>query len=164
MSEWKNSDPQTPDTEPVSIGVQEAFDVEACLDAVKRPPRSRIRKIYLARLVARCFIFAGCVLLVFFWPKQLEILQGWNFFKRIYLLHLLWGLWVFDMLLQLIPVGTRLALGSQKLFKMRFRPIKEAIDHINLRKYIIETTKAAYKVLLSLRPALRHSSCCGRPM
>jgi hypothetical protein len=28
------------------------------------------------------------------------------------------------------------------------RPIKEAIDHINLRKYIIETTKAAYKVFL----------------
>ena len=53
-----------------------------------------------------------------------------------------------DMLLQLIPVGTRLALGSQKLFKMRFRPIKEAIDHINLRKYIIETTKAAYKVFI----------------
>ena len=149
MSEWKNSEQLNSAAVPAdNAEAASAFDVEACVDAVRKPPRSRIRKIYLGRLVARCFIFVGCVLLVFFWPKQFEILHGWNFFKRIYLLHVLWGLWVFDMLLQLIPVGTRLALGSQKLFKMRFRPIKEAIDHINLRKYIIETTKAAYKVFL----------------
>lgn len=126
----------------------DSFDVEACLDAVKRPPRSRIRKIYLARLVARILIFIACVLIVIYWPKQLEILKGWNFFKKFYVFHILWGLWMFDMLLQLIPVGTRVALGSQKLFEMRFQPIKDAIDHINLRKYIIDTTKAAYKVFL----------------
>ena len=137
MSEWKNSEQLNNAAMPAdNAEAASAFDVEACVDAVRKPPRSRIRKIYLGRLFARCFIFVGCFLLVLFWPKQLEILQGWNFFKRIYLLHVLWGLWVFDMLLQLIPVGTRLALGSQKLFKMRFRPIKEAIDHINLRKYI----------------------------
>ena len=122
--------------------------MEACLDAVKRPPRSRIRKIYIGRLVARCFIFAATVFIAFRWPSQLDILKGWSFFKHLSVFHVLWGLWVFDMLLQLIPVGTRLALGSQKLFKMRFRPIKDAIDHINLRKYIIETTKAAYKVFI----------------
>lgn len=114
----------------------------------KRPPRSRIRKIYTARLVGRICVFVSSVGIAIFWPKQLEILQGWNFFKHFYVFHLLWALWVFDMILQLAPIGTRMALGSQKMFKMRFRPIKDAIDHINLRKYIIDTTKSAYKVFI----------------
>ena len=95
MSEWKNS--ELHNTAP------ETFDKEACLDAVRKPPRSRIRKIYIGRLVTRCFIFAATVFIAFRWPSQLDVLKGWNFFKHLSVFHLLWGLWVFDMLLQLIP-------------------------------------------------------------
>ena len=52
------------------------------------------------------------------------------------------------MLCQVFPVKDRIALGSQKLFKQRFKPIREKINYQNLRNYIISTTKVAYKVFI----------------
>ena len=52
------------------------------------------------------------------------------------------------MLWQLIPVKKKIALGSQKHFEFRFKPIKEAINYKALRNYIVETTKYAYIVML----------------
>ena len=52
------------------------------------------------------------------------------------------------MLCQLIPVKDRIALGSQKLFEQRFRPIREKINYQSLRTYITNTTKAAYKIFI----------------
>ena len=39
-------------------------------------------------------------------------------------------------------------MGSQKLFKEHFRPITEKINYQALRKYVISTTKSAYKVFI----------------
>ncbi len=119
------------------------------LDTVtKKPAPSVIRKTYIGRLVLRCLIFLACVWLLAVHPEELDILQGWNFFKRFSPLHLLWCVWVLDMLWQLIPVQQKLALGSQKLFHFRFKPIKEAINYKALHRYIVDTTKSAYKVYL----------------
>ena len=63
-------------------------------------------------------------------------------------LHLLWGIWVLDMLQQIVPVKNKVPLGSQKLFKNRFRPIRDKINGEALKGYIISTTRAAYKVLI----------------
>ena len=52
------------------------------------------------------------------------------------------------MVLQLIPVKSKVPLGLQKLFANRFKPIRDKINHESLRKYIITTTKAAYKVFI----------------
>ncbi|MBQ8808646.1 MAG: hypothetical protein IJZ81_05000 [Clostridia bacterium] len=41
-----------------------------------------------------------------------------------------------------------ISIGSQKQFSVLFRPIKEKINYKNLKKYIIDTTKAAYKVMI----------------
>ena len=56
---------------------------------------------------------------------QLKALEGFNFFREFTLLHILWGIWVFDMAAQLFPLRTQISLGSQKLWKMRFQPLKE---------------------------------------
>ncbi|MCQ2416510.1 MAG: hypothetical protein MJ071_01705 [Oscillospiraceae bacterium] len=109
---------------------------------------SKTRKIYISQLVVRCVVLAACILLVIFRPEETDILQGWHFFQRFSPLHLLWGIWMMEMLFQLIPVKKRLviALGSQKHFGIRFQPMKEAINYPALRRHIIQTTKAAYKV------------------
>lgn len=71
-----------------------------------------------------------------------------NFFSGVSLLHILWLIWVVDMILQIIPIKNKVPLGSQKLFANRFKPIREKINYKALRSYMITTTKAAYKVFL----------------
>ena len=109
---------------------------------------SATRKRYFARLIGRILVFFACIALYLKQPEQFLVLEGANFFRQFSLLHLLWLVWVVDMLLQIVPVKNKVALGSQKLFANRFRPIREKINHQYLRNYIITTTKAAYKVFL----------------
>ncbi|MBE7020845.1 MAG: hypothetical protein E7411_05380 [Ruminococcaceae bacterium] len=71
-----------------------------------------------------------------------------NFIKGFSPLHILWSVWIYDMVLQLIPVKAHISIGSQKNFRAYFRPIKEKIDAGGLIKYIKNTTYAAYKVMI----------------
>ena len=107
-----------------------------------------IRKAYIIRLIARCVVFVLCVLLFILRPAEFELLKNGNFFSRFSVLHLLWAVWVCDMIAQLVPVKGKVALGSQKLFRQRFRPIREKINYQALRQYVVSTTKAAYQVML----------------
>ncbi len=109
---------------------------------------SKTRKAYWIRLVFRIFVLIGIFALYFLKSEQFEVLNGGNFFRRVSFLHIVWMIWVVDMIWQLIPVKQNLPLGSQKLFKQRFKPIQEKINQEALRKHIITTTKAAYKVFL----------------
>ena len=109
---------------------------------------SRTRKRYIVRLVARCLILIACLALCLAAPGEFEILDGFGFFRRFSVLHLLWVIWVVDMFQQIIPIKNKVPLGSQKLFANRFRPIREKINHESLRSYIQTTSRAAYKVML----------------
>lgn len=109
---------------------------------------SAIRKRYFFRLAGRCLVFVLCVLLYLFRPDAFRVLDGLEFFRQLSPLHLLWLIWVIDMVLQVVPIRNKVPLGSQKLFANRFRPIREKINYVALRKYIVTTTKAAYKVFL----------------
>ena len=111
-------------------------------------PVSKIRKKYVLQLIIRCIVWVLCCCLCIFRPEEFEILEGANFFSRFSVLHLLWAAWMFDMVLQIIPMKNNISLGSQKLFVNRFKPIREKIDYEALRNYIRTTTKAAYKVML----------------
>ena len=94
----------------------------------KREPLSPVRKRYILRLFLRVAVLIFCAVYLIHDPEQASILRGWNFFRRFSVFHILWLLWIVDMLWQLIPVQKNLhiALGSQKLFKFRFRPVKES--------------------------------------
>ena len=111
-------------------------------------PISPIRKQYFIRLIGRCIIFLCCFACFLVYPKFFSVIYGNNFFKCFSALHLLWIVWVFDMLLQIIPIKNKLALGSQKLFANRFKPIREKINYQALKNHIHTTTSAAYKVLI----------------
>ena len=101
----------------------------------------------MIRLYLRCAVLAACTAAYFLNLVDFDVLSGFSFFRGLSLLHVLWGVWVTDMLLQLIPVKN-IALGSQKLFKVRFRPVIHKINKEALKKHVVETTKAAYKVFI----------------
>ena len=65
-----------------------------------------------------------------------EVLNGKEFFQKLSVFHLLWVIWFVDIFLQIIPVKNRVALGSQKLFANRFRPIREKINYKALKNYL----------------------------
>ena len=109
---------------------------------------SKTRKTYFIRLACRCLMALAVLYVYLFHPSAFDVLSSWNFFSSFSVLHILWGVWVVDMAAQLIPVGKRIALGSQKLFLFRFQPRKEAINYEALKAHIVDTTKAAYKVFL----------------
>ena len=109
---------------------------------------SDMRKRYALRLVGRLAILLIGILFLIFDPSQFDVLQGMNFFHQFTWLHLLWGIWVIDMAAQLFPLRTQISLGSQKLWHMRFHPLKEKFNTKALKQHILTTTRAAYKVML----------------
>lgn len=109
---------------------------------------SKVRKIYFLRLVGRIIVLLAAVLLYISDRNSFNVADGWNFFSRFSLLHLLWGIWLWDMILQLIPVKAHISIGSQKVFESLFKPIKEKINYKNLKQYIKDTTASAYKVMI----------------
>ena len=109
---------------------------------------SKTRKRYIWRLVGRILVFIIGMVIAFIAPEEFEILEGNNFFRSVSVFHLLWICWVVDMVLQIIPIKNKVPLGSQKLFANRFRPLRDKINYEALRKYVVSTTKAAYKVFI----------------
>ncbi len=114
----------------------------------KSQPMSKTRKIYFLRLFGRIAVLLMAVALYILKKSEFDILSGLNFFDGFSVLHLLWAVWMWDMVLQLIPVKAHISIGSQKVFSSLFRPIKEKINKENLKKYIKDTTNAAYRVMV----------------
>ena len=106
------------------------------------------RKKYVLRLIFRCLVLLFCADRVLVHPEQITILEWMNFFRGFSWLHILWVIWVIDMVQQIVPIKNKLPLGSMKLFAGRFRPIREKINYEALREYTVTTTRAAYKVFL----------------
>ena len=106
------------------------------------------RKKYVLRLILRCLVLLFCADRVLVHPEQFTVLKGMNFFRGFSWLHILWVIWVIDMVQQIVPIKNKLPLGSMKLFAGRFRPIREKINYEALREYTVTTTRAAYKVFL----------------
>ena len=96
----------------------------------------------------RIVFFLVCAWLFFFRPEDFDIIKQGGFFDRFSILHVLWLIWIADMLLQLLPVRHIVPLGSQKHMKICFKEIKEKINYKSLKEYVSSTTKAAYRVLI----------------
>ena len=112
-----------------------------------KPAVSDIRKKYIIRLVCRCVILLWAAVLVLTDFAPHDILAGFDLFKGFSLLHLLWAVWMLDMLSQLVP-AKNIALGSHKVFSRRFKPVLERISRESIRQYVKTTTQSAYKVML----------------
>ena len=108
---------------------------------------SPVRKQYILRLIFRCFALVLSVILLFVYPQAFRILEGNRFFTELSPFHLLWVLWMVDMLPQIIPMKNSVALGSQKVFARRFRPANQPVDPAVLKKHIQKANWGALKVL-----------------
>ena len=113
-----------------------------------KTPLSPLRKRYIARLVGRCIVLVLSVVIFFAAPSEFDVLDGFNFFKKFSIFHVLWFVWLVDMICQLIPIKNHIPLGSQKLFRQHFKPIREAINYPALKKHIQSTSKSAGNVML----------------
>ena len=110
--------------------------------------KSSIRGIYTAKLAGRILVLCLCGFLYVFDRSEFDILRGMHFFERFSVLHILWIIWMIDMLWQLVPVNRRTALGSKKLFRAYYRPARGAVNKQALKAYIKDAAKSAYKVFL----------------
>ena len=117
------------------------------MDKTTKKGPSKIRRHYIAKLIGRSLILVFCIYLCFKHTDAFDVI--YDFFGKFSMLHLLWAIWMVDMIFQVIPVKDKIALGSQKLFEHRFKPIREQINYQKLRNYIISTTKSAYKIFIS---------------
>lgn len=119
-----------------------------CRQQRENMQRPRLRLIYLSRFLGRCMIFLSCFVMYFDFAAEFAVLQGRAFFQKFSVLHLLWLVWMGDMLAQIFPVGKNIALGSLKLFRSRFRPLLTQLEPKRLRAYILRTSRDAYVILL----------------
>ena len=102
-------------------------------------------KKYMVRFVGRILILAAAVLLYIFHPASFSVLDGMNFFRQFSILHLLWLLWMVDMILQLVPARGYLALGSQKHLACHFQSAHVPEDAV-LRAFVNSSDRGALKV------------------
>lgn len=109
--------------------------------------RSAMWKKYMARFIGRILILAAAVLLYIFYPTRFSVLDGMNFFREFSFLHLLWLLWMVDMILQLIPSRRYLALGSQKHLACHFQST-QLPDPAVLRAFVNSSDRGALKVFV----------------
>ena len=97
---------------------------------------SRFRKLYYDRFVFRCAVLLAMALVYFLAPERLDTAWGFGFFARFSFLHVLWIIWMVDMILQLCPSRNYWPLGSQKFLKTCFEPILGRIRAEGLLRYI----------------------------
>ena len=110
---------------------------------------SKMRKIYMGRFIFRCLTLLTMTGLLYLTPGQFEPFYAGRFFAKPTLLHLLWIVWVCDMLSQLIPSGKVVtALGSQKSFRIHFRKAENPLPISKLSVRLKTATKRAYVVFV----------------
>ena len=109
---------------------------------------SEMRKRYFWKLAGRCVVFALCAVACVVAPEGFGVLEGMNFFRECSWLHVLWVVWMADMLPQILPYPSRIPLGSAKLFAHRFRPGKAEIDPQLLKRFMARENRGAALVFV----------------
>lgn len=118
--------------------------------AVKKGSRgvSVMLRKYRLRLAFRVLTAVVTVWVLLADRSAFRVLTGWGFWQRLSPLHLLWLIWMGDMVLQLIPTRQVMALGSQKQFGRWYRPAA-GWDAGALADYVRKSDRGANKVLVS---------------
>ena len=109
---------------------------------------SVMRKNYIFRFVGRALVLLAAIAVYILHPESFSVLEGMNFFRKFSILHLLWALWVLDMVLQMIPSRRFIALGSQKQFGKHFQPAPRTPHPETLRGFIKTSNRSAGVVLI----------------
>ena len=98
--------------------------------------KSKFRRNYLRRLIFRIIILLIMIYIYIFHPNAYEVSKGINFIKKFSPLHIIWIIWMVDIILQLCKVPSYWPLGSQKIWGYRYLPSIKEIDEIVIKKYM----------------------------
>lgn len=109
--------------------------------------KESIYRSYQKRFVFRIFVLAVVCLLYVLSPQSFSVLTADHFFTSFSALHVIWLIWVRDIILQIIPVKGRLTLGSRKQFKANYAQPLNGFDREKLKQYSSGSLLAACKVL-----------------
>ncbi len=131
---------------------------------------SKFRKLYQHRFIFRCAVLALTAALYVLAPGQFDVLSGYAFFHKPSVFHLLWILWIVDMLLQLMPSRAYWPLGSQKFLKASFQPLKDYMSRTDqgLLEFIYKSNRdtlrigAVWLALLAVIGALYYTGVLER--
>ncbi len=110
---------------------------------------SKMKKTYAARFIYRCLVLIALIALCLFKPEAAGVIKGTALFAEFHwthlLLYFLWGVWMFDMIFQIIPSKGLFSMGSQKVFGRNYSPCGTCaeVDRKALRR---RYTKEALKV------------------
>ena len=97
----------------------------------------------MLRLAGRILILLLGIYFYFADQSVFSVVEKGGFLERFSPLHLLWGIWMADMLCQLVPAKRDMALGSLKLFKQYFVPSKLKSSAAALKNYLVTTGRMA---------------------
>lgn len=107
-----------------------------------------IRRKYELRLVFRTAVSVAAALIYFRWPKAFAILEKGAFLEELSPLHVLWLIWVWEMLMKLRPARPLLALGAQKQFGRYYNAASESVDQKEMDAFVRKSDRGAGKVFL----------------
>ena len=110
---------------------------------------SRFRRNYIRRLICRIIIFFILIGIYIMYPNTFEVCKGTNMIKMISPLHILWIVWMIDMILQLCKVPSYWPLGSQKFWEYRYLENIKKIDKNTLKTYIKELNKGCIAIAIT---------------
>lgn len=102
----------------------------------------------MVRLAGRTIVLLLGVYFYFADRSVFSVLEKGAFTARFSPLHLLWGIWMVDMICQIFPAKHDLALGSKKVFKQYFVPAELKRSAAQLKNYVLTTSRMAGKIML----------------
>lgn len=102
-----------------------------------------MRKKYFGRFWFRVFVFCAAIWLYFVSPGSFRVLEADNFIKEFSEFHILWIIWILDMVLKLFPIKGTLALGALKHLKAYYVPTDRTVNIQKAEQYQKENHKRA---------------------
>lgn len=111
--------------------------------------KSKFRRSYIRRLIFRIIIFISMIGIYIIYPNTFKVAKGLNFIKDFSPLHIIWLIWMIDMILQLCKVPKYWPLGSQKYWSHRYIPNIKKIDRNIVKSNMKEMTKGSTSVAIA---------------
>lgn len=111
--------------------------------------KSKFRRSYIRRLIFRIIIFISMIGIYIIYPNTFKVAKGLSFIKEFSPLHIIWLIWMIDMILQLCKVPKYWPLGSQKYWGHRYIPNIKKIDRNIVKSNMKEMTKGSTSVAIA---------------
>lgn len=79
-----------------------------------------MRVKYMSRFIFRLAVLIIILAMYFDGSEAFGILNGFDFFRQLTLLHAIWIIWISSMIIQVVPTGNLVSIGSQKQFAVHY--------------------------------------------